>query len=131
MITLEITPVPKPRMTQRDRWAKRPAVVRYYNFCDTIRELWSQELERDNVLGDSPLTAVPASVHLIFGIEMPKSWSAKKRLAMNGQPHQQKPDIDNLIKAFLDALCTDDSYVYDIRAVKRWSDRPHITVSSL
>lgn len=62
---------------------------------------------------------------------MPKSWSARKRQGMNGSMHQSKPDIDNLIKAFLDALCEDDSYVYEIHAKKVWSDSPSITVSNL
>lgn len=114
---LNLEPVPKPRMTQRDRWARRPAVVRYYEFCDELRKLW----------GDKE---VPAALALRFEITMPKSWSAKKKAQMNGEPHQQTPDIDNLIKAFLDALCENDSYVYSVTAEKYWSDKgsiEHIT----
>ena len=40
-MTLEvyhITPVPKPRMTQADRWRKRPCVVRYFAFCDECQK---------------------------------------------------------------------------------------------
>ena len=33
-----------------------------------------------------------------FHLEMPKSWSIKKRALMDGKPHKSKPDIDNLIK---------------------------------
>ena len=36
------------------------------------------------------------------------------------RPHRQKPDIDNLIKALLDALYADDSHVWKITAEKRW-----------
>lgn len=32
-----ILPVPKPRMTQRDVWQKRPVVLRYRKFCDAVR----------------------------------------------------------------------------------------------
>jgi Holliday junction resolvase RusA-like endonuclease len=42
---------------------------------------------------------------------MPQSWSKKKRVAMDGQPHQQKPDLDNLTKSLLDALFEDDSHL--------------------
>ena len=39
---------------------------------------------------------------------------------MDGKPHQQKPDWDNLSKAWQDALCDDDSYVYDAHCRKFW-----------
>jgi len=41
---------------------------------------------------------------------------------MLGKPHQQKPDIDNLVKSLLDAVLDDDSSVYEIRAVKFWGE---------
>ena len=47
---------------------------------------------------------------------------------MNGKPHQQKPDKDNLEKALLDALCEDDSYIYDGRVSKYWSDAGYIEI---
>jgi Holliday junction resolvase RusA-like endonuclease len=110
-----IDPVPKPRMTQRDKWMKRPVVMRYREYCDKIRELGAQ---------------VPESgAHIEFCIPMPKSWSKKKREEMCGKPHQQKPDVDNLLKALLDALYEDDSGVWDIRVTKLWSDSGKITVN--
>lgn len=111
---IPLEPIPKPRMTQRDRWAKRPAVVRYYAFCDSLRELVKDE--------------VPPVLVLRFNITMPKSWSNKKRLEMVGKPHQQRPDIDNLIKAYMDALCEDDSYVWSVKAQKQWSEQGSIEV---
>lgn len=111
---IPLEPVPKPRMTQRDRWAKRPAVVRYYAFCDSLRELYTVE--------------VPPELAIRFNVTMPKSWSKKKRLEMEGKPHQQRPDIDNLLKAFMDALCEDDSYIYAVRAEKQWSEQGSIEV---
>lgn len=33
-IELDITPIGKPRMAQRDKWKQRPAVVAYYAFKD-------------------------------------------------------------------------------------------------
>lgn len=110
---LNLEPVPKPRMTQRDRWAKRPAVVRYHIFSDELRKKW----------GDKE---VPAALALRFELSMPQSWSKAKKESMRGEPHQQTPDIDNLIKAFLDALCENDSYVYSVTAEKYWSDEGSI-----
>lgn len=103
-----IRPVPKPRTTQRDRWAKRPAVVRYYEFCDELRLRFPRPL--------------PAELGLIFYIKMPKSWSKKKQEAMLYKPHRQRPDIDNLSKAVMDALCEDDSHIYQLNAKKLWND---------
>lgn len=111
---VSITPVPKPRMTQRDRWAVRPAVARYRAFCDELRLKHPDRLQE--------------VVQLTFYMPMPQSWSNKKRTAMLGKPHQQKPDIDNLSKAVLDALCLDDSYIYSLHAEKYWADEPGIDI---
>lgn len=74
---------------------------------------------------------MPENLHLVFTIEMPASWSERKKNALEGKPHQQRPDIDNYVKAFLDALCEDDSYVYAIRAEKYWGRQASIGVGEL
>ena len=43
MIVFEIKPLGKPRMTQRDRWAKRPCVNRYYAYKDHLTLLANKE----------------------------------------------------------------------------------------
>lgn len=103
ILTWEIIPVPKPRMTQRDKWLSPPRkpVSQYYAFKDALK-LFSL---RDKYIVSNPLS-------LIFVMPMPSSWSKKKQEMMASTPHQQKPDLDNLVKAFKDALCTDDSYIY-------------------
>ena len=110
-----ITPIGKPRMTQRDKWKKRPVVERYYLFKDECR--------RHNL--QIPLSGA----HLIFYIEMPKSWSKKKKAEMINTPHQQRPDWDNLAKACCDAVYDEDSTIWDIRVSKFWSDRAGIAVN--
>lgn len=110
-----ILPVPKPRMTQRDKWAKRPAVLRYRAFCDAVRAAGVQ---------------IPESgAHITFHLPMPASWSLAKRWEMVGKPHQQKPDVDNLGKALLDACLDDDSGVWDVRTTKRWAVNGAIEIS--
>jgi len=103
-----ITPMAKPRMVQSDKWKKRSVVMRYWDFkAELLRQ-------RDGFI-------MPESgYHATFIIPMPKSWSKKKRLAMNGQPHKTKPDKDNLEKALLDALETDDAHIWDGRVTKVW-----------
>lgn len=103
-----VVPVPKPRMTQRDKWQKRPAVMRYRAFCDEIRA--------------RKCTFPESGSHVIFHMPMPASWSKKKRTEMLGQPHRQKPDRDNLEKALMDAVYENDESVWDMRTTKIWSD---------
>lgn len=104
-------------MTRADKWQKRPAVVRYHDFADELRLQYTGEL--------------PKSVSISFLLPMPSSWSNKKREAMFLAPHQQRPDIDNLVKAVLDALCDDDSYVYRIEASKQWGEFGAIEIKEL
>ena len=110
-----ITPCPKPRMTQRDKWEKRPRVLRYRAFCDECR------------LRGVTLPTQGASIH--FVLPMPKSWSKKKRAEMNGQPHQQKPDVSNLLKALEDAVLVDDSVVWHYAGMtKTWGEEGCIEI---
>lgn len=59
---------------------------------------------------------------VVFHLPMPASWSKAKRELMRGQPHQQKPDNDNLIKALADAVHKEDSGLWDYRVTKLWAD---------
>ena len=118
MIHLPITPVAKPRMTQRDKWKKRPVVLKYRAFCDEVRYRLKPE-------------AFPcAGAHVVFIVPMPMSWSKKKKAQMIMQPHMQRPDVDNFLKALLDALYDDDSHIYDVRASKYWGESGAITITT-
>ncbi len=110
----QIVPVAKPRMTQRDKWAKRPIVQRYMAYKDMIRFLKVKVPE--------------AGAHVIFCMPMPKSWSKKKKKAMRHHPHQQVPDVDNLQKALMDATYEDDSIIWNITTTKIWADTGQIAV---
>lgn len=109
-----IEPVPKPRMTQRDRWQLRPPVMRYRKFCDRARE--------------HKICVPESGAHITYVLPMPKSWNQKKRAQMAGKPHQQKPDIDNLTKALLDALFDDDAHIWDVRTTKIWGETGMIII---
>ena len=116
-ISINIQPVAKPRMTRSDRWKKRPVVLKYWQFKDALKE----KAEQKNWNLSKEIT-------IYFSIAMPKSWSKKKKKQMNLQPHQQKPDIDNLIKSVLDSLAEDDSYIYSVKAVKSWSEKGNVWI---
>jgi Holliday junction resolvase RusA-like endonuclease len=115
MIELSITPVPKPRMTQSDRWKHRGCTDRYWEYKDKLRSLITS-------------AELPDSYHVIFVIPMPRSWPLKKRQEMLNKPHKSRPDRDNYEKAFLDALFDDDSSVWDGRTTKVWGENPKIII---
>src|SRR6266478_9431797 len=104
---IDITPVPKPRMTRRDTWSQRPAVGLYHAFCDELRLKFPYPL--------------PEMLRVEFYLPVPASWSLKKQVQYHRQPHRQRPDIDNLCKAVMDALAKEDSYIYILHAEKYWT----------
>lgn len=111
----DITPCPKPRQTQRDKWKKRPAVLRYRAFADEVRLKIKVDLE---------------GCCIVFMLPMPKSWSEKKKAEMLGQPHRQRPDISNLLKALEDALYGEDSEIARYGGLaKVWSDKGMIVIN--
>ena len=120
LYVLNVNPMGKPRMTRADSWKKRPTVVKYWGLKDEITL-------QANKIGLSGLPSYIKS--LTFYIEMPKSWSKKKKQEMSGKPHQQKPDIDNCMKSVFDILCSDDSHVYKVdNLAKYWSDKGRIEI---
>ena len=118
---LLIEPNTKPRMTRADKWKKRPCIVQYREFKDKLRE----ECKRVELA-----TLQPQLESLIFYIPMPDSWSKKKKLEMDGKPHQQSPDLDNLVKGFWDAILEQDNYIYSIKGElgKYWAKEGKIII---
>lgn len=108
-----ITPVAKPRMTRRDKWAQRPSVLKYRAFADECRLRIQQPLD---------------GCSITFYMPMPQSWSQKKKREMVGQPHRQRPDLDNLAKALMDALYEDDSCISEITLKKVWASKAAIEI---
>jgi hypothetical protein len=94
-------------MSQRDKWKKRDCVLRYRAFCDELR-LKGAKIPTDGAM-------------IEFALPMPKSWSERKKARMDGQEHEQKPDLSNLIKSVEDALLADDSIIHTIAARKTWA----------
>lgn len=115
IIQLTVTPLGKPRMTQRDHWKQRPAVIAYRTYCDELRLRL-------------PRYELPTELKIVFYLPMPASWSKKKRREHNGLPHDQKPDIDNLAKGFMDAFKAEDKHVAILYAEKYWADQGGIMI---
>ena len=114
LLRIETKPMAKPRMTQRDKWKKRPIVVRWNAYKDIIR------------LFSSPNFEMPLFDYwMIFTFELPKDW----HVSIIGTPHQHTPDKDNLEKGILDIfLLHDDSAVFDGRVTKLWGDIDSIEI---
>lgn len=121
---VDIKPMGAVRSTQKGYW--KPEVRRYQQYKNEIRFAL-------------PGYDLPEKVYLVFYLEMPKSWSEKKRVSLDDKPHQQKPDLDNLIKGVLDALApvrasgkgVDDSHVHTIQAEKLWARESYFEIVEL
>jgi len=116
----EIQPISKPRQTNSDRWRKRPCVLRYRAYADEMRAAGAFQ---DFYLGER--------CAMIFELEMPKSWSKKKRALMCGKPHTQKPDWDNLCKAVADLFLVDDSGIHTVFAAKFWGEKGSVRIFNI
>lgn len=104
-------PFTAPRMVKSDKWKKRPVVVKYFQNRNNLKLfLIKHKLELTDVLD------------IVFVVEMPKSWSNKKRDNMRYRLHKQRPDRDNFLKAYQDTFGGDDGFVADGRTVKIWGD---------
>lgn len=107
-----ITAMGDVRRVASDKWKKRDNVQRLYAYRNELKLLANVD---GIVLGHR--------YQVVFEIPMPSSWSKKKRKAKALTPHDQKPDIDNLVKAFQDTLSKEDKAVYNVDGYKFWTDK--------
>lgn len=91
--------------------------MRYRAYADELRIAYPHPL--------------PEALRLTFYLPMPKSWPKKEKARLDGTPHMQKPDIDNLIKAVLDPLAPNDQYVWRVDATKYWATEAGIKIEAL
>ena len=124
-IILPIRPLSYVRMTKQSRFKKR--ALEYYAWRDNIRLLL--KLKKFNFDKCS-------SLRIVFYFPLPKSFSKAKKTKLLNTPHRQKIDLDNAIKALIDAIfygpeTPDDAHLWRIEAEKRWAIRGRIEVSAL
>lgn len=128
--TFNVSPVPasRPRVT---RWGTY-FPERYSQFkVDMLKLLEEMDIKEE------PLEGI-LEVSMQFHVQIPKSWSKKKKLSKEGQYCDNTSDIDNYIKAIFDSLngvlYGDDKQIVKIAlAEKRYSSEPKIefTVKAL
>ena len=121
----------QPIAKRRPRFARRGKFVVTYSdqeteegrFLVSIREQWK-----------NPPTISPLSLRATFYVLIPKSTSQKKRkLMLEGVLKPNKtPDLDNLIKFFLDVLneevWRDDSQIISLWAEKKFTENPRTEI---
>lgn len=95
-------PIGKPRMTRRDVWKSRPAVMKYREWADKFRAAF-EEAGGWPVDEDGTRLKI-RQLNWAAWFECPKSYSKKKKEYLSGKLHTEKPDRDNIDKAVLDAL---------------------------
>lgn len=118
-ICVPCVPVGKPRMTRRDKWKQRPAVMRYREFADRVRA----------AAGKVPAAEQVKSLSWLACFAPPPSWPKEKRINAIGRLHRVKPDRDNLDKAILDALYPDGDQAIAVGKIQKvWDWRPSLEI---
>ena len=113
-IVIEGNPIPLQRARASKKGFYDPQLIIKRNIAHIVKEQFKRE----------PFTEA-LSISLDFYMQIPVSWSKKKKLAYDTMPHANHKDLDNLIKLILDSLNAvvwiDDSIIYHIDAYKFWS----------
>lgn len=116
---IKTVPISKGRPRFYGGHAVTPPKTREYE--KLIREEWTHGMMNG-----------PLHVTTVFTFKIPKSYSKKKQAELIGKPKTTKPDLDNLVKAVLDALngvaFEDDSRICSISAVKLYGTEPCVFV---
>lgn len=133
---LQITPQTHVRATQGDRifW-QIPEDKLFPNGLKRKRRLEQYNDYRENLFKTAKAKnfIMPQhGAHLVFYLPVPKSWRPGRKAATHLLPHQSKPDLDNLIKAFKDALLVEDKEIWNYQATKLWtnSDQGYIEIAT-
>ena len=119
-VQFDINPVPasRPRVT---RWATYYG-KKYSKFKEDMIEMTK----------NTKVIPLEGNIYakLRFNIQIPKSWSKKKKEAKNGAYCDNHADIDNYCKSILDSLngvyYKDDRQIVMLKATMIWSDIPSI-----
>lgn len=113
---VEHKPVPKPRMTQSDKWKKRPEVVRFLAYKDALR---AAVIDTRRMIGKSDdwLMKGPVEVQMIVG----KKFTYVTVVEVPAIDERKRPagDIDNFAKSVLEALQAEYSLIKDDKQVVR------------
>lgn len=98
---------------------RRRYMLTYFDYKRKVKELFLQ----------CGLNEFPTNgVWFRFFIDMPVSWSKKKKNMMRFEPHESTPDASNFHKALEDSCSVADRKNWDYRATKFWNDTGFIEI---
>jgi Holliday junction resolvase RusA-like endonuclease len=128
---LNITPQTNVRATQGDKkWFRIPREVLKVRYSMGYARLLRLEKYNKYKIDLMALCKVKRFVLpsqglcIKFFIPMPKTWRKWQRELMDGKLHRSKPDIDNLLKAFFDALISEDKFIGHLGEIsKHWTSQ--------
>lgn len=123
----EAVPKGRPRAFRTPKGIRMHTPARTANYETTVRLTWSEHVANDTRVS-WPIRG-PVAIRVAFYRTPPASLSNKKRfLALNGTTRPTtRPDVDNLLKAILDALngiaFVDDAQIVSIEASKAYGEQ--------
>jgi Holliday junction resolvase RusA-like endonuclease len=124
----------KPVGKGRPRASTRGGFVRMYTDAKTLAYEAAIASEAAAAMGDAEPFETPMQMQVSCYYQIPKSWPKKmKQEAIDEERFPNvKPDLDNVVKAILDALngvvYRDDAQVINLVATKRYSTDPRVEV---
>lgn len=120
----------KPMSQTRHRHTSRGGFVRTYDPMAKDKEDFvkyvSENYDIEKIEG-------MIDVMIIANFAIPKSYSEKRKKALDGQMRPKKPDVDNIAKFYLDALneilYDDDAQIVSLNVIKRYSILPSVIIT--
>lgn len=119
-------PVPK----GRPKFARRGAHVSTYTPAKTVNYENLVKMAATHAMCGQEPTAAPVALALYLSLQIPASWSNKRRAmaAAGAIAATKKPDADNVLKGIKDGcngiVWRDDAQVVRIHIEKRYSETP-------
>lgn len=110
----------------RARFGSSKGVKRVWDSQKQLKLVAQLSLKEQH--GNEPLLKGPLLLDVTFVMEIPRSWSQKKKDEQVGKYHSFKPDASNLLK-FIEDIATgiiyhDDALIAHVIAKKVYGDQP-------
>lgn len=121
-VVLEIEPMGSVRTTAQGKFTDRAKM--YHKYKEKLQWLWVDAMLKNGLKATYTLPGHIEYIEFGMSIENPLIGSKKQqgeRLDMVGKPHCKKPDLDNMYKALVDAICyqKDDSHIHSLGGMRK------------
>ena len=108
-IEIPLTPMGAVRTTQRAKYSD-PRYLNYSRYKSCLALLLKQR----------GIISCPLSFKICFILPFPVTYTKSNKDDLVDKPHTHKPDLDNMLKGFMDCFGKDDSKVHSVQASKIW-----------